>query len=94
MELSLYVKRGEELKVLKVPHYVIRDLLRDRLSQSELNRINRLAEKITLPKAFLPGSVVVDFTAKTAQCFQAKLNVKELEPTWDVQVEKVTLGSY
>ncbi|HLC88823.1 MAG TPA: hypothetical protein VJG49_02180 [Candidatus Nanoarchaeia archaeon] len=64
------------------------------MSKSEVDRINRLAEKTECPSIFKPGSVVVDFEKKTAQCFQAKLNVKNLEPTWDVSVEKMTLGSY
>ena len=94
MELSLYVKEGEGLKVLKVPQYVVKDLLRDRLSKSELNRINRLAEKTPEPKVFKSKSVIVDFSSKTARCFDARLNLEHLEPTWNVQTEKVTLGNY
>ncbi|MDP3698003.1 MAG: hypothetical protein Q8R47_00295 [Nanoarchaeota archaeon] len=94
MDVTLYVKEGGALKVLKVPVYVVRDLLRDRLGQSELNRINRFAEKSATPKVFKPGSVVVDFSNKTATCFQAGLNLKYLEPTWKVNVEKVTLENY
>lgn len=94
MDVSLYLKEGNGLRVLKVPAYVVRDLLRDRLSKSELDRINRFAEKTSVPEVFKPGSVVVDFSNKVAQCFNAKINVSNLEPTWDVQVEKVTLGNY
>lgn len=90
MDLSLYVKEGEQLKVLKVPQYVVKDLLRDRLSKSEVDRIHRFAEKTKSPRVFKPKSVIVDFSAKTAQCFQAGLNVTDLEPTWDVKVEDVT----
>jgi len=94
MDVDLYIKEGEKLRTLKVPAYVVKDLLRDRLSQSELNRINKLAEKTQVQGTFKQGSVVVDFSKKTAQCFNAKINWHNLEPTWDVTVEKVTLGNY
>ena len=94
MDVSLYVKEGEELKFLKVPQYIVKDLLRDRLSKSELSRIDRLAEKTKVPKIFRSGSVIVDFSNKSAQCFHAGLNIKDLEPTWDVRTEKVTLRNY
>jgi len=94
MDVNLYVKEGKQVKVLKVPKYVVRDLLRDRLSNSEINRIHRLGEETQLPIVFKAGSVVADFDTKTAQCFQAGLDVKNLEPTWSVSVEKVGLGNY
>lgn len=94
MELSLYLKEGEQFRVLKVPLYVIRDLLRDRLSKGELDRINRFAEKTTVSGKFKSGSVVVDFSNKTASCYNAKINISNLEPTWNVELEKVTLGNY
>lgn len=82
------------MKMLKVPKYVVRDLLRDRLSSSEINRIHRLGEKTKMPTVFRAGSVMADFDTRTAQCFQAGLDVKNLEPTWSVSVEKVGLGNY
>ena len=94
MELTLYIKEGEELKALKVPQYVVKDLLRDRLSQSELDRINRFADKVNHPLVFKAGSVVVDFQTKEARCFQSGLNVADLEPTWRVEVEKMQLENY
>ena len=94
MELGLYVKEGGIVKFLKVPQYVVRDLLRDRLSESELRRIQRLAEPAELPSIFKAGSVVADFSNKTATCFQAGLRVQDLEPTWKVAVEKLTLDHY
>ena len=94
MDVSLYLKEESGLRVLKVPTYVVKDLLRDRLSKSELDRINRFAEKVSTPEVFKAGSVVVDFSHKVAQCFNAKLNLSSLDPTWDVQVEKVGLGNY
>lgn len=94
MDVELYVKEGEGMKMLKVPRHVVRDLLRDRLSASEIGRIHRLAEKMKTPSVFKPGSVVVDFSSKTAACFQAGLNLENLEPTWDIQKEKVTLENY
>jgi len=94
MDVTLYVKEGELVKVLKVPKYVVKDLVRDRLSKSEIDRINRLVEKTRMPALFKAGSVVVDFHSRTAHCFQAGLDVKNLEPTWDVSVEKVGLGNY
>ena len=94
MDLSLYVKEGENLKLLKVPQFVVKDLLRDRLTNSEIARIHRAAEKTKKPAVFKAGSVVVDFEHKTAQCFQAKLNLEYLEPTWKVQVEEMGLENY
>lgn len=94
MDLSLYVKEGEGVKLLKVPKYVVRDLLRDRLSKGEIDRINRLAEKIDMPQKFKAGSVIIDFNTKTAQCFQAGLDIKNLEPTWDLSIEPVGLENY
>ncbi len=94
MDLSLYLKEDGGLKVLKVPPYVVKDLLRDRLSNSEINRIHRLAEKTKNLAVFKPGSVVIDFNTRTAQCFQARIDVEDLEPTWKVEVEKVTLENY
>lgn len=90
----MYVKEGRELKILKVPTYVVRDLLRDRLGNKDIDRIHRFAERTTAPDVFKPGSVVVDFSSKTATCFQAGLNLKYLEPTWKVNVEEVTLENY
>lgn len=94
MDLKLYVKEGNILKVLHVPRYVVRDLLRDRLSKSELERINRLSECTKEPEPVQPGSVFVDFSTKTAQCFQAGLRLADLEPTWKVDVEPITLKNY
>ncbi|MEK6950882.1 MAG: hypothetical protein AABX13_04130 [Nanoarchaeota archaeon] len=94
MDVNLYVKEGELIKVLKVPKYVVRDLLRDRLSTSEINRIHRLGEKTEMPAVLKAGSVVADFDTRTAHCFQAGLDVNNLEPTWNVQVEKVGLENY
>lgn len=74
--------------------YVVKDLVSDRLSGSEIDRIHRFAEKTKQPSTFKPGSVVVDFSNKTAQCFQVRLNITDLEPTWDVRVEEVTLENY
>lgn len=89
MDLKLYVKEENELKFLEVPVYVIKDLLRDRLSESEIKRIHRFAEKIKTPVQFKPGSVVVDFSNKTAQCFQSGLNIADLEPSWNVKNEMI-----
>jgi hypothetical protein len=94
VDLNLYVKDGEALKLLKVPHTVVKDLLRDRLGEKDLARIHRLAQSVDEPSIFKAGSVVVNFSNKTAQCFDAKLNVANLEPTWDILVEKTTLNNY
>ena len=85
MDLKLYVKEGNEFKFLEVPVYVIKDLLRDRLSESEIKRIHRFAEKTEPPSQFKPGSVVVDFTKKTAQCFKSGINIEDLKASWDVE---------
>jgi len=69
MDISLYLKEGSAVRVLQVPLYIVRDLLRDRLSNSEINRINRFAEKTKMPEVFKPKSIVIDFEKKTAQCF-------------------------
>lgn len=94
MDVTLYVKEEEGVKVLQVPKQIVRDLLRDRLSQCEVGRIHRLARKTKQPAVFKPGSVLVDFSTKEAQCFQAGLNMKDIEPTWEVQVEKMGLENY
>ncbi len=94
MELSLYLKEGEQFRVLKVPSYVVRDLLRDRLGKGELDRINRFAERTAVLDKFKSGSVVVDFSKRKASCYNAKLNLSDLEPTWDVEIQKVNLENY
>lgn len=94
MELNLYIKEGEELKYLKVPIFVVKNLLRDRLSNSELNRIQRFAEKTNKPEIFKAGSVVVDFEKRTAQCFQSGLRLKDLDVTWDVEEKQMNLLNY
>lgn len=60
MELTLYLKEGDALRSLIVPTYVVKDLLRDRLSKSELDRIDRFAKKTSNQNIFKAGSVVVD----------------------------------
>ena len=67
MDIKLFIKEGTIYKVLKVPPYVVKNLLRDRLSASELDRINRLAESVEIPGNFKAGSVIVDFASKTAE---------------------------
>jgi len=94
MDISLYIKEESNVRMLKVPLYIVRDLLRDRLSNSELKRINRFAEKTTLPNIFKPKSIVIDFQNKTARCFSTGLNIETLEPTWNVKNEEVTLMNY
>jgi len=88
-ELSLYVESEEGIKHLRVPVYIVKDLLRDRLSTSEVARIHRLADAVEKPELFKAGSVVVNFSTKTAQCFASGLKLEDLEPTWDVNVKKV-----
>ena len=85
MELNLYIKEGEEFKHLKVPTFVVKNLLCDRLSNSELDRIQRFAEKTDKPDIFKAGSVVVNFEKKAAECFQSGLRLKDLDLTWDVE---------
>jgi hypothetical protein len=94
MDLSLYLKDGDDYKQLSVPLYVVRDLLRDRLSKSEIDRLFRLSTATELPEKIDTGSVIVDFSKKQARCFQAGLGVDDLEPTWKVQIEKKNLLSY
>lgn len=97
VELLLYLREEKgKFKVLKVPIYVVKDLIRDRLGKSEIERIHRLAEPTSPPEAFGPGSVVVDFPAKSAQYFQTGLKIEDLEPTWNVTntEEKPAIDSY
>lgn len=94
MQLSLYLKEGDNLRLLQVPQYVVKDLLRDRLSKSELNRIDRFAEKVDTPDTFKAGTAVIDFSTKTADCYQCKINIADLEPTWNVRVVSMTLENY
>lgn len=94
MDLQLFIKEGSNFKVLKVPPYVVKNLLRDRLSQSELDRIHRLAEPIDMPQIFKTGSVIVDFNSKTAECYQTKIDLTSIEPTWSITEQKITLDHY
>ena len=94
VDLALYIKEGDGYKHLLVPLYIVKDLIRDRLSQSELDRIHRLAQVVERPSQFKAGSVVVDFSERKAVCFQAGIKVRELEPTWDVRVEKMGVFNY
>jgi len=94
MDLNLFIKEGDKLRSLKVPTYVVKNLLRDRLSKSELERIDRLAEDTQPPKNFIPGSIIVDFATKTAESYQAGINFEDLDPTWTVKQQKLTLQSY
>ncbi len=94
MEVALFIKEEENYRKLSVPLYVVRDLLRDRLSKSEISRILRLSSSAKLPEKMSSGSVVVDFSNRNARCFQANLGIEDLEPTWNVNVEKTTLLNY
>jgi len=94
VDLALYIKEGDGYKHLLVPLYVVKDLIRDRLSQNEVDRIHRLARGVKVPKQFKANSVVVDFDARIAQCYQVGLNLSDLEPTWSVTHETMTLKNY
>ena len=94
MQISLYVEEKEHFKMLNVPHFVVKDLVRDRLSESEISRIHRLASPTKRPSAFKSGSVIVNFSEKTAWCFNTKLNLPSDEPTWTLISEKLTLANY
>ncbi|MEK6968407.1 MAG: hypothetical protein AABX51_07305 [Nanoarchaeota archaeon] len=94
MDLQLFIKNGTSYKVLKVPSYVVKNLLRDRLSSSELERIHRLAGPTEIPNPIKPGSLIVDFALKKAVCYQTKLDITSIEPTWAVKIEEVTLKNY
>ncbi|MFH1649222.1 MAG: hypothetical protein ABIA93_01610 [Candidatus Woesearchaeota archaeon] len=92
--LTLFVREGESLKAGVVPRYVVRDLLRDRLGEDEIARIHRFIKPVESSTVFQAGSVVVDFSKKQAECFDARIDVKYLEPTWDVKINNVTLANY
>ena len=94
MELNLYIKEGEQLKLIKVPAYVVKNLLRDRLSSSELDRIHRLAKPVEIPNNFKAGSVIANFTLKTAECYQTKIDIASIDATWEVNENKMTLQNY
>lgn len=96
-EVTIYIKEGSSFKQLKVPHQVFRDLVHDRLTEREINRIHRFADPCKAPDTFPPGSAVIDFEKKSALCIgpsAAGINLKYYEPTWNVTAEKVTLGNY
>lgn len=93
-DINLLIKDGGSYKSLLVPLYVVKDLLRDRLSKSEVSRLHRLAEPVQVDKGFEAGTVVVDFSTRQARCFQAELNVDDLEPSWEVVVENRTMTGY
>ncbi len=94
MDVNLYIREEGKLKFLKVPKYVIRDLLRDRLGESMIDRIHRFCEEVSEPSEFPVGSVVVDFFLRKAICYKADIDLKYLEPTWNVESEKVGLMNY
>lgn len=94
MDLQLFIKEGTNYKVLKVPSYIVKNLLRDRLSQSELDRIHRLSEPVKIPQNFKAGSVIVDFSSKTAECYQTKIDMGSIEATWIVNEQNLTLNNY
>ncbi len=94
MDLDLYVQDGDALKLLRVPRSIVKDLVRDRLSASEVNRIHRLASPVDAPDTFKAGSVVVSFSEKTVRCYDARIDLAGLEPTWTVTNEEITLENY
>ena len=94
MQISLYVEENERLKMLRVPHVVAKDLVRDRLSESEIGRIHRLASPVRRPQAFKAGRILGNFSQRTARCYDAKLNLPADEPTWTLISEKLTLENY
>ena len=94
MELNLYIKEGENYKILKVPSFIVKNLVCDRLSKSELDRINRFSENTRKPDVFKAGSVIIDFETKTAQCFQVGLKLKDIEPTWNIEEKEMTILNY
>jgi len=91
MDLQLFIKEGNRYKVLKVPSYVVKNLLRDKLSSSELDRIHRLAAPIEVSGNFKAGSVIVDFALKKAECYQSKIDLMSIEATWDIDEQPLTL---
>ena len=94
MDVSLYIKEGEKLKMLKVPKYVVRDLLRDRLSNSDIERINDFSKIVSEPSEYPVGSVVIEFSSKKATCFRANIDLRHLEPTWNVENKEVGLMNW
>ncbi|MBS3148837.1 hypothetical protein J4219_08210 [Candidatus Woesearchaeota archaeon] len=94
MDIQLFIKEGTSYKVLRVPVYVVKNLLRDRLSRSELDRIHRLAGPVEMSDNFKSGSIIVDFSSKTAECYQTKIDLTSFDPTWKVNNEKITLNNY
>jgi len=93
VELDLYVKDEDRYKQLRIPLSILKDLLRDRLTTAELERIWRLAQPVAV-ETFKSGSVVLDFATKSATCYNAKINLEMLEPTWNVKNERLTLANY
>ena len=94
MDVSLYIKEGEKLKMLKVPKYVVRDLLRDRLSNSDIERINDFSKIVSEPSEYPVGSVVIEFSSKKATCFRANIDLRHLEATWNVENKEVGLMNW
>ena len=94
MDLQLFIKEGAIYRVLKVPTYVVKNLLRDRLSSSELDRIHRLAKPVETPESFKAGSVIVDFASKKAECYQTNIDMASIEATWEVNENRMTLQNY
>ncbi len=85
MEVNLYLKEDDGFRFLKVPLFVVKDLLRDRLGDKGIKRIDRFASKIDTPDGFSSGSVVVDFKNRSAEFYEVGIRLDYLEPTWDVK---------
>jgi hypothetical protein len=66
-------------RTMTIPYYILRDLLRDRLSTNEINRIYRLSEPNHSSDL---NAVTLNFKDKTA-VIPFKLD-EYLEPTWRI----------
>jgi len=93
-DLALYIKEGESYRHLNVPQYFVKDLLRDRLSDCEIKRLNRLASATKIPDKLPQGSVIIDFSKKQALCHQAGFLLSDLDLTWKVDDQESIIKAF
>ena len=93
-ELDLYLREEESLRHLRVPSYVVRHLLQNRLGEADLKRIQRLSSTVLPVETFKKGSVVINMSERSAQVWGAKIGLSDLETDWAVEDKDLTLSNY
>jgi hypothetical protein len=92
--LNVYIKEGEQFTRARLPVWMVKHILRDRLIERDIKRVKESARPILPPGTFGPRTVVLDFSSKKAQFFDVSLRLDWLESPWEIRVEKMTLQNY